>query len=41
MVLLISEQVSDRTVIPQYCPTGEMVVDMFTKSLSCERFCKI
>ena len=34
----ILEQVSDATVKLQYCPTG---ADMFTKSLSCERFCKL
>ena len=30
------EQVSDGTVKLQYCPTKEMVADMFTKYLSCE-----
>ena len=34
----ILEQVSDATVELQYCPTGEMVEDVFTKSLSRERF---
>ena len=37
----IREQVSDETMKLQYCPTEEMVADMFTKGLSCERFCKL
>ena len=30
----IHEQVSNGTVQIQYCPTGEMIVDMFTEALS-------
>ena len=37
----IREQVSNGTVNLQYCPTEEMVADMFTKGLSRERFCKL
>ena len=37
----ICEQVSNGTVNLQYCPTEEMVADMFTKGLSRERFCKL
>ena len=37
----IREQVNNGTVQLHYCPTAEMVADMFTKGLSRERFCKL
>ena len=37
----IREQVSNGTVQLLYCPTGEMIADMFTKALSREHFCKL
>ena len=37
----ICEQVSNGIVQLQYCPTGEMIADMFTKALSHESFCKL
>ena len=37
----ICEQVSDGTAKLQYCPTEEMVADMFTKGLSREIFCRL
>ena len=35
----VCEQVSDGTVL-QYCPTGELVADMFTNGLSHKQFYK-
>ena len=37
----IREQVSNGIIQLQYCPTREMTADIFTKGLSCERFCKL
>ena len=37
----IQDQVSNGTIKIVYCPTKEMVADMFTKGLSREQFCKL
>ena len=37
----IREQVNNNIVKIKYCPTEEMVADIFTKGLSCEQFCKL
>ena len=37
----IREQVNDETIQIQYCPTREMVADIFTKGLNREQFCKL
>ena len=37
----IREQVNKGNIELTYCPTAEMVADMFTKGLSRELFCKL
>ena len=37
----IREQVNDGTVELKYCPTNNMIADMFTKGLGRDRFIKL
>ena len=37
----IREQVSNGMIKLEYCPTNEMLADMFTKGLNREQFCKL
>jgi hypothetical protein len=37
----IREQVSNGAINLEYCPTNQMLVDMFTKGLSRDQFCKL
>ena len=37
----IREQVSNGMIKLEYCPTNQMLADMFTKGLSREQFCKL
>ena len=37
----IHEQVSNGMIKLEYCPTNQMLADMFTKGLNHEQFCKL